>query len=309
MAALGVLAVPARSGAPQERGFCRADAVGAKGYVVERIAGRVYCLSAGGTMTAFVVGDSGVVFVDAPPALMELLASAVREVTRAPITHVVYSHSHLDHIGGANRMPAGVVRIAQEETARTLRLRNDPRRPAPTRTFGIADTLTVAGAPLMLRYHGPNHDLGQLLVYAPRERVLVGIDLFNGNAPWFRLGGARDVPGYLALHDSILGYEFDVFVGGHGVRTGTRQDLERQRAYLRDVVAAAERAAGEVKYEEAVAQMPATAHPLAKIGHWYEAQAKHCARQVLERWRGELPAVEVTTASHCDAMLESRRVD
>ena len=154
----------------QERGFCRAESAGAKGYVVERIAGRLHCVAGHGTMTIFLATDAGVVALDAPPALMDVYLAAIREVTPAPVTHLIYSHSHLDHIGGASRMPARAVRIAQEETARTLARRNDPRRPPPTRTLAVADTLRVGGEVLVLRYHGPNHDTGQLLVYAPRPR-------------------------------------------------------------------------------------------------------------------------------------------
>jgi glyoxylase-like metal-dependent hydrolase (beta-lactamase superfamily II) len=305
--ALALVGPPA--GAAQAPGFCRADAIGAKGYVVERIAGRLYCLAGNGTMTVFLATDAGVVAVDAPPALAEVYLPAIREVTPAPVTHLIYTHSHLDHIGGASRMPAGAVRIAQEETARTLARRQDPRRPLPTRTLAVADTLRVGGEMLVLRYHGPNHDQGQLLVYAPRERVLVGIDLFNGSAPWFRLGGAKDVPGYLALHDSLLAYDFEVFVGGHGARTGTRGDLERQRQYLGDVAAAADSAAAEVDFAASTAGLPAAAHGYERLERFYGDQVARCTRRVLERWRGRLPGVEPVTPSHCEAILESRRVD
>ena len=299
----------AGSASAQERGFCRAESAGPRGHVVERIAGRLYCVAANGTMTVFLATEAGVVAVDAPPALMDVYLEAIREVTAAPVTHLVYSHSHLDHIGGASRMPPGAVRIAHEETARTLGRRNDPRRPVPTRTFALADTLRVGGETLVLRYHGPNHDVGQILIHAPRERVLVGIDLFNGSAPWFRLAGARDVPGYVALHDTMLGYEFDVLVGGHGARTGTRGDLERQRDYLRDVAASADSVAAEVDYAAATAGASAELHPFAKAAIWHQEQAASCTRRVLARWRGRLSGVEVVTPSHCDAMLASRRVD
>ncbi len=282
---LAALALLAAGGAvAQERGFCRADALGAKGYVAERIAGRLYCVSANGTMTVFLATETGVVALDALPALAEVYFRAIAEVTAAPVTHLVYSRSHLDHIGAANRMPAGAVRIAQVETARTLALRDDPRRPLPTRTFAVADTLRVAGETLVLRHHGPNHDLGQL----------------QRSAPWFRLSGARDVPGYLALHDSILGYDFEVLVGGH---------LETQRDYLRDVLAAADAAAAAADYAASTAGVPAAAHPFERLARLHRAQAERCAGRVLERWRGRLPGVEVVTLSHCEAMLESRRVD
>jgi len=293
----------------QDQRYCRAQAVGPRGFAVERIGGRLFCVTDGAGMTVFLATDSGVVALDAPPGLMDSYLAAIREVTAAPVTHLVYSHAHVDHIGGASRFPAGVIRVAHEETARTLARRRDSRRPAPTRTFAQADTLRLGGEMLVLRYHGPTHDPGHILVYAPRERVLVGIDLFNGNAPWLGLGGASDVPGYLAVHDTILTYDFEIFVGGHGRATGTRRDLEIQRAYLADVGRYADSAMATVSYEAASAGAPARAHPYARVLMWRRAQIEQCSTRTLAVWRGRLPGVEEATPSHCEAMLESRRVD
>jgi hypothetical protein len=139
--------------------------------------------------------------------------------------------------------------------------------------------------------------------------VLVGIDLFNGNAPWFGLGGASDVPGYLAVHDTILAYDFEGFVGGHGRATGTGRDLEIQSAYLADVGRYADSAMATVSYEAASAGAPARAHPYARVLMWHRAQIEQCSTWTLAGWRGRLPGVEEASPSHCEAMLESRRVD
>ena len=50
----------------------------------------------------FVVTTSGVVVLDPMNTAnsREMLA-AIREVTSLPVTHVMYSHNHWDHTGGA----------------------------------------------------------------------------------------------------------------------------------------------------------------------------------------------------------------
>ena len=50
----------------------------------------------------FLVTQEGVVVVDAPPAIGDKIFAAVSEVTDRPITHLIYSHAHKDHIGAAN---------------------------------------------------------------------------------------------------------------------------------------------------------------------------------------------------------------
>jgi glyoxylase-like metal-dependent hydrolase (beta-lactamase superfamily II) len=44
----------------------------------------------------FLVTDEGVVAVDAPPSTGQNYLKAIAEVTDKPITHVIYSHAHLD---------------------------------------------------------------------------------------------------------------------------------------------------------------------------------------------------------------------
>ncbi|HUF35219.1 MAG TPA: hypothetical protein VMN37_04670, partial [Gemmatimonadales bacterium] len=61
--------------------------------------------------------------------------------------------------------------------------------------------------------------------------------------------------------------------------------------------------------DASTADMPADAHGYAKMAKFFGAQIEDCTRRTLERWRGRLPGVEVTTPSHCEALLASRRVD
>ncbi|NJN81758.1 MAG: MBL fold metallo-hydrolase [Caldilineaceae bacterium] len=68
----------------------------------------------------FMVTGEGVIVVDAPPTIGEKALAAIAEVTDEPITHVIYSHAHADHIGAAGIYPEDAVYIAQEETAARL---------------------------------------------------------------------------------------------------------------------------------------------------------------------------------------------
>jgi glyoxylase-like metal-dependent hydrolase (beta-lactamase superfamily II) len=83
----------------------------------------------------FLVYESGVVIIDAPPSFSEHIPQAIAEVSDKPITHIIYSHSHNDHIGGAGRFMGNAIIIAQEETKILLQQAGDPNRPLPTITF------------------------------------------------------------------------------------------------------------------------------------------------------------------------------
>lgn len=101
-------------------------AINEQGYATEEIGGGLHAVTDGVYQAMFLVTDQGVV-VDAPPTIGANLLRA--------ITHVIYSHSHADHIGAAVLYPAEAIRIAHEETDRFLAFANDPPRPFRTRRF------------------------------------------------------------------------------------------------------------------------------------------------------------------------------
>ena len=73
-----------------------------KGYNVKEIAHGVYWVTSGWYDCMFIRTGNGVVAVDAPPALGENLLSVIEEVTDEPVTHMIYSHWHADHVGASS---------------------------------------------------------------------------------------------------------------------------------------------------------------------------------------------------------------
>jgi glyoxylase-like metal-dependent hydrolase (beta-lactamase superfamily II) len=68
----------------------------------------------------FMVTDEGVVAIYAPPSTGKNYLKCIAEVTDKPITYVIYSHAHIDHIGAAGIFPKNATFIAQQETAAEL---------------------------------------------------------------------------------------------------------------------------------------------------------------------------------------------
>lgn len=121
------------------------------GYHVEELRGGFYWVTSGGYDAAFVVTDDGVIAIDAPPTIGENMLAAIEDVTDKPVTHVIYSHWHTDHIGAASVFGPNVEIVAHEITKELLERFPDPNRPIPTLTFDKEHTLTVGGVTLSCR--------------------------------------------------------------------------------------------------------------------------------------------------------------
>src|SRR5262245_48175200 len=115
----------------------------AKGYRVESLGAGAFLVTDGVYQAMLVVDNDGVVLVDAPPSIGAHLVQAAAEVAPGKkITHLIYSHAHIDHIGFAGEIKKanpGLTIVAHEETQKLLARAKDANRPVPMQTFaGIA---------------------------------------------------------------------------------------------------------------------------------------------------------------------------
>jgi glyoxylase-like metal-dependent hydrolase (beta-lactamase superfamily II) len=274
-------------------------------YELQEIKPGVYVVSAGGTNSMFMVTPEGVVVVDAPPAIGDKIFTAVSNVTDKPITHLIYSHAHKDHIGAANIFE-NVTIIAHNETAKILNERNDTNRPVPDMNFSKEMNLPIGGQVLQLLYPGPYHQQGNIFVYLPEHKVLMAVDsVVPGGLLWKHLGVTPDVPALIKSIDEILSLDFEVFVGGHG-QPGTKQDIIVQQEYVNDLRENARAALNEVNRTE-VTQGINGSNAITEA--YFNALTKSCADKIDSEWQGKLEGVGVWTDEHCERMIISERVD
>lgn len=89
----------------------------------------------------FYVGEKGVLLFDPVENAGEKILKAILEVTKLPVTTIVYSHAHADHISSAPVIveaskKAGVkVRIISSDATAELLNRIKSKLPKPTETI------------------------------------------------------------------------------------------------------------------------------------------------------------------------------
>ena len=281
----------------------------AKGYRLQDLGKGLFMVTDNSYQSMFLAYDRGVVVVDAPPGYAAHIPQAIAEITTKPITHVIYSHSHIDHIGGVRSLGGHPIIIAHEETARLLKRAADPNRPLPTVTFKDRYSLRVGNQVLELSYHGDGHEPGNIFIHAPAQKVLMVVDvIFPGWMPWRRFAVAHDVPGYFAQVEAIRKMDWQTLVGGHVARTGTHADVDVQAEFDQDVKQAAATALSTTRLGEGLDPQD-RGNPWAVFDQYIDRVAAQCVDALTPKWASRLAAFDVWIWDQCYAMEQSLRID
>ena len=289
----------------------------AKGYVVQTLKTddlvspkyAVYMITEGAYESAFVTTGKGVVLFDAPPSFAQHISQAVAETTDEPIVELVYSHQHVDHIGGAGlilQQHPNIVILAEEGTAEFLREMNDPHRPVPTQTFSDHYTLKLGSLTADMKvghWHCPE---GDLLITIPDKKFVMAVDAFSAGAtPFMDLDLTMNMHQYLKFFDQLEAKDFDVLVAGHHGTPATKADLEVAKSYVTDVV----NTMASILKENHQPLVESAVHKYGSDNKWAVAsvlinsEVNECAQEMKTRWIDKLEGVDIWAASHCRTAL------
>lgn len=285
----------------------------AKGYRIQELGRGLHMVTDNVYQAMFMVHAKGVILADVPPPLAAFIPKAIREVTSQPVTHIIYSHAHIDHIGATGdflaKLPKKPLIVAHEETRAILARAKDPKRPLPDVTFKDKHTLRVGGQRLELSYHGNGHEPGNIFIFAPEQRTLMVVDVvFPGWMPWRRLALAQDIPGYFAQVEKIKSLEFDWLVSGHVARAGTKADVVAQHEFLQDLKAAAGKALQTTALGEGMDARDKS-NPWAVFDNYIDRVAAQCVNTLTPKWAPRLAAFDVYIWDQCFTMEQSLRLD
>jgi glyoxylase-like metal-dependent hydrolase (beta-lactamase superfamily II) len=293
--------------------FARGPEIPDSGYRVTELGGGAYGITSGLVNTMFLVTKNGVVVVDAPPDLGGKLLTGIEEVTTKPISHLIYSHAHADHIGSAHLLARNGLKIhAHELTARFVKEAHDDHRPLPNETFsGTRSELSIDGCRLILDYSGDWHQAGNLFIYLPEQKTLTAIDSFTvKNAPFFRLLFSARIPAYFDAMGQMLEYDFETVISGHMSLFGTPEDVQTNREYIRDLRASAAEAMCMVDLREAAgaAGVPDN-NRQARLKVWMDAVVARAAELMPASWDKRLGGTDIFLTDNLNAVAWSLHND
>ncbi|HFO5053895.1 TPA: MBL fold metallo-hydrolase, partial [Escherichia coli] len=212
-------------------------------YILQKIGERTYYVQRYFYSTTFYVGDKGVLLFDAPEGRGKYLLQAIRDVTPLPVTALVYSHYHVDHIGDspfwndeAKKEGVNLRIIASKTTAEKMQFMNS-RLPVATQVLSKKDDQfkfekqTIELHRFVKAGHTDDHSVWLL----KQEKVAHSPDLLNPDQLPMMGFAVSDT---LVYHDSNLRQvemlDWKYFIGGHG-NIGSHDDFKFQRQFLNDL--------------------------------------------------------------------------
>jgi cyclase len=202
MSRTGVLAVVLATGAMSiaVRAYQQPAAQAEQPRVVEvqKLKDNLFMLTGGGGNTAVFIQTAGVTVVDTKnPGWGQPILDRIKELTPKPVTTIINTHTHGDHVSGNVEFPATVDVIVQENTKANMeRMASPPGvgsatpqpnifaanngRGMPKRTFKDRMTLNRGADRIDLYYFGRGHTNGDTMIVFPALRVMHMGDLFPG---------------------------------------------------------------------------------------------------------------------------------
>ena len=171
----------------------------------------LYVISGGGGHTAALVTEAnGVVLVDTKLAGWgQSILEAVQAITSEPVTVIINTHTHGDHVGGNTDFPDAVEIIAHESTATRMAgmdaFAGAGARFLPDRTFGDTLTLFEGRDQIDLYHFGAGHTDGDTVVVFPALGTAHMGDLFAFmGPPYIDVGNGGSGVAYPDTLDRIL---------------------------------------------------------------------------------------------------------
>ena len=190
---------------------------------VQKLKDNLFVLTGGGGNTAVFVQANGVTVVDTKnPGWGQPILAKIKELTNKPVTTIINTHTHGDHVSGNVAFPTAVQIVTQSNT----RLNMDKMKifaeskgaGLPTRTFADYVALGDGADRVELRYFGRGHTNGDAWVFFPALRVMHAGDIFPGKSlPLLDVnngGSGFEMPRTLSRAYATLG-DVDTIIPGH----------------------------------------------------------------------------------------------
>jgi glyoxylase-like metal-dependent hydrolase (beta-lactamase superfamily II) len=224
---------------------------------VEKLKDNLFMLKGGGGNTAVFIASNGVVVVDTKnPGWGQPILDKIKELTPKPVTTIINTHTHGDHVSGNVEFPATVDVVTQENTKTNMEkmapttgsappanppaqsiFQQNGGRGLPKHTFKDRMTLFSGADRIELYYFGRGHTNGDAWIVFPALRFMHAGDIFSGkNIPLIdgnNGGSALEFPDSLSKAYTATSKEVDSIITGHST-VMTPNDLKEYADFNRD---------------------------------------------------------------------------
>src|SRR3984893_12424701 len=221
---------------------------------VEKLRDNLFMLKGGGGNTAVFVRTDGITVVDTKnPGWGQPILDEIKKLSTKPITTIINTHTHGDHVSGNVEFPTTVEIIVQENTKANMPemrgatgiaqtgpptniFKGDNGKGLPTKTFKEKMTVGKGADEIDLFYFGRGHTNGDAWVVFPALRVVHAGDIFSGkNIPLLDAnnGGSGVMIGDSLGKAAETVKNIDTIITGHST-TMTMNDLREYAQFNRD---------------------------------------------------------------------------
>ncbi len=224
---------------------------------VEKVKDNLFVLKGGGGNTTVFVQSNGITVVDTKnPGWGAPILAKIKELSPKPVTTIINTHTHGDHVSGNVEFPATVDIVVQENTAAIMKqmravtglskpgappppniFEQNQGRGLPKRTFKDRMTLFKGPDQIELYYFGRGHTNGDAWVLFPSLRVVSAGDIVSGkNLPLLDAnngGSGLEIGDSIAKAHAALSKTADTIVTGHSVNM-TMSELQEYAAFNRE---------------------------------------------------------------------------
>ena len=215
---------------------------GPKTIEVDKVKDNLWVLKGGGGNTAVFVTANGVTVVDAKnPGWGQPILDKIKELTPKPVTTLINTHTHGDHVSGNVEFPATVEVITQENTKTNMEkmdiFKQSNGKGMPKRTFKDKMTVGKGADQIDLYYFGPGHTNGDAWVVFTALRTAHIGDLFATKG--LPLVDGTNGGSVLRYPDTVMkGYNgiknVDTVINGHNNTTTTWADVKEFADFNKD---------------------------------------------------------------------------
>ena len=208
-------------------------------FQIQRLSESVYWVSVSYYNVTVIVGNESVLLIDAPIARGKRILEAIKTITNKPLSAIVYSHAHSDHVGDVGTILQELgnkdIDLYATEEVRDEFIAHNMGMPPPTKIIseGIAFEGHYIDVNTSLDGHTPDNTA--FLIKDGNRTILHAVDIVHPDQLEFRnFSLAQDPIVFEKDLEILMSMDWDVMVTGHN-NLGYKEDIKFLQNYIVDI--------------------------------------------------------------------------